>query len=311
MFRRLSTKLTIVFAGMFAAAMIAMALATFAIVTERAKTIVAGQMRASGAVFHRLWLERTENLQSDAALLAKDFGFRAALASEDAPTIASALENLLARLKLDAAILLDTDGRVTAASGAVDTAALTPAVAGLDTDATGVFFIGERPYQLGATPLLAPNLIGWIIFAKHIDDTELHHLQTLSPIRLSAAVLPDAPTRVQDPDTPPVFVENGLIVAEEALAGFGARGAATLRLSYPLSAALAPYNLLLSALGGLIFLGAVSVSGAIWFVARRVSAPISALSEAASRMRDGHEAKVAVETNDELADLGRAFNAMS
>ena len=60
---------------------------------------VEGQLQSSGAVYDRLWQQRAHELQNAAQLLARDFGFRAAVATGDHATMQSALTNAAARLQ--------------------------------------------------------------------------------------------------------------------------------------------------------------------------------------------------------------------
>ena len=53
-------------------------------------------------------------LQQGAGVLAQDYGFREAVATNDEATVRSALDNLRARQKVDGALILGVDGYVTA-----------------------------------------------------------------------------------------------------------------------------------------------------------------------------------------------------
>ena len=54
-------------------------------------------IRCSGQVYDRLWTLQAQARSDSAGVLARDFGFRAAVASADAPTIESALQSLRLR----------------------------------------------------------------------------------------------------------------------------------------------------------------------------------------------------------------------
>src|SRR5690348_17012058 len=105
-FRSLSTRLTVQFALLFAVAMLAVSAALSTFIAGAASRHVAEQLQSSGAVYDRLWQQRSRELQNAAQLLARDFGFRAAVASGDAPTMQSALENAAARLKVQSAFIV-------------------------------------------------------------------------------------------------------------------------------------------------------------------------------------------------------------
>ena len=101
MFRRLSTKLAVLYAGLFGVALLLVSLAVYAAIAGNAERMTRQDLRASGTVFDRLWAMRSQQLSDSAELLSRDFGFREAVATHDTATIQSALENLRQRLGLD------------------------------------------------------------------------------------------------------------------------------------------------------------------------------------------------------------------
>src|SRR5881392_2949795 len=113
-FRSLSARLTVQFALLFAGAMLAVSAALSTFSAGSASREVESQLQSSGAVYDRLWQQRAHELQNGAQLLARDFGFRAAVATGDEATIQSALGNAAARLKVRTAFIVAADGRVSA-----------------------------------------------------------------------------------------------------------------------------------------------------------------------------------------------------
>src|SRR5919202_3832506 len=111
-FRSLSTRLTVQFALLFAAAMLAISAALSTFIPGAASRQVESQLQSSGAVYDRLWQQRAHELQNAAQLLARDFGFRAAVATGDEATMQSALGNAAARLKVRPPFFVPADGRV-------------------------------------------------------------------------------------------------------------------------------------------------------------------------------------------------------
>src|SRR5215218_9269016 len=118
-FRSLSTRLTVQFALLFAGAMLAVSAALSTFIAGSASREVESQLQSSGAVYDRLWQQRSHELQNTAQLLARDFGFRAAVASGDQATIQSALSNAAARLRVRSAFIISADGRVSSIDPAV------------------------------------------------------------------------------------------------------------------------------------------------------------------------------------------------
>lgn len=335
-FRRISTRLTVLYAGLFGAVLLVVSLAVFLAISGAAERQVRSELAATGTVFDRVWSLRSERLQEGASLLSRDFGFRAAAATRDAPTIASALENLRRRMGVDYAFMVDADGQVIGADFvAVDRAALSKAFEAAD-DPSGVFMLGGEPHQLVSAPVLSPERIGWVVFAVRLDAKEMRALERLSAIPLDAIVLHRAADgswtnpragaeldslavrRVIDASLttnagPAILkLETGPTVAlVKRLPAIEANGGAVLLLRYPLALALAPYRPLLVIVGLMGLAGMAVVSWGSWALARGVTRPISALDEAAQRLQRGEDARVAIESGDEIGRLAESFNAMA
>src|SRR5437773_7398268 len=90
---------------MFAAAMLAVSAALYIFIAGSASREVESQLQSSGAVYDRLWQQRAHELQNAAQLLARDFGFRAAVATGDEATMQWALGNAAARLRVRTAFI--------------------------------------------------------------------------------------------------------------------------------------------------------------------------------------------------------------
>src|SRR6476646_4619895 len=162
-FRSLSARLTVQFALLFAAAMLAVSAALSTFIAGSASREVEGQLQSSGAVYDRLWQQRAHELQSAAQLLARDFGFRAAVASGDQATMQSALGNAAARLRVRSAFIVSADGKISTVDQSVAPREAAALWAPLDDGRlTGVSELAGRPRQLVAAPIMAPTLLGWV-----------------------------------------------------------------------------------------------------------------------------------------------------
>src|SRR5215213_5944183 len=118
-FRSLSARLTVQFALLFAGAMLAVSAALSTFISGAASHQVGSQLQSSGAVYDRLWQQRAHELQNAAQLLARDFGFRAAVASGDEATMQSALGNAAGRLGVRSAFIVSADAHVSSIGPAV------------------------------------------------------------------------------------------------------------------------------------------------------------------------------------------------
>jgi EAL domain-containing protein (putative c-di-GMP-specific phosphodiesterase class I)/GGDEF domain-containing protein len=333
-FRRLQTKLTVLYAGLFALALSLVAVTVYLAIAANAQQTVRKELASSGTVFDRVWALRTQRLQDGADLLSRDFGFRAAVATHDAPTVESAVTNLRRRLGLDLAFIVGVDGDVIGVDPShLDIEKLWTALDGGD-NAQGVFIVHGAPYQVISAPIMAPTLTGWIVFAAKLDNKEMIALERLSAIDLDAQVFDRrggswiTDNTGFDPRRIGAYVDQALrdkahepgllkaggqdnLVLVKPLKTLGGDGSAALVLRYPMAQAMAPYRPLFAAviIAGLI--GAVLVAAASWALSRGLARPIAALDDAARRLQRGEDVRVEVQTQDEIGRLADSFNLMA
>src|SRR5205085_1375592 len=169
-FRSLSARLTVQFALLFAAAMLVVLAALSSVISKSASREVESQLQSSGAVYDRLWQQRSRELQNAAQLLARDFGFRAAVATGDQATMQSALGNAAARLKVRSAVIVTADGHISSYGLPLVLDSRAELWQPLDAGRlTGVSVLSGRPRQLVAAPIMAPTLIGWVVFVSDLE----------------------------------------------------------------------------------------------------------------------------------------------
>jgi diguanylate cyclase (GGDEF)-like protein len=333
-FRSLSARLTVQFALLFAAAMLVVSAALSTFIAGSASREVEGQLQSSGAVYDRLWQQRAHELQNAAQLLARDFGFRAAVASGDQATMQSALGNAAMRLRVRSAFIISADGKVST----IDHSVAGPEAAAMwepldDGRLTGVSALAGRPRQLVAAPILAPTLLGWVVFAADLDTREMRGLERLSAIPLHAAVMVNENGRWIEANGSmaaldaraarlaaahvgePAAFEMSLggeksIALAKPLTTFSGHERAILLLAYPKAEAMADARKLQLALGVMTLLGLLLVAFATWKAARQITQPLARLDEAAGRLASGEHVQVGVRGTDELARLATSFNEM-
>ena len=338
MFWHLRTKLTVLYASLFAVILLLIAVAALAAVSDNARRVVRSELATSSMVFEHLWTQRTQQFENDAVLLSRDFGFRGAVATNDDPTIRSALENLKVRLGIDKAMMIAADGHIIVA-GHADAQLDRPTQAALQGEDTvaGVLTLGGEPYEAVSVPMGDGMAGGWVVFAAKLDRAQMRSLESMAAIPLTATVAcqlgsgrwgdnasPAGPAG--DPRIAP------LVAAAAKAKGApitvpSARGAAmvmvkplraivpgrpiVLLLRYPLAGAMAPFRLLL----GLLLITGVAGFGILvagtWVLARSVTRPVSQLEEAARRLQRGERVQVGVETRDEIGRLAETFNSMA
>ncbi len=334
-FRHLRTKLTVLYAGLFAAAMLCVSVVLFAIVERNATQQVQSELVASGTVFDRLWDQRTAQLGGAADLLARDFGFRAAVATGDRQTIESALVNLRQRLGVPIAFVVEENGDVVGVRDAGFRAEAAGLWQALDAgQMTGVVKLGGVARHAIAAPVLAPTLTGWVVFATNLDTREMASLQRLSAIPIEASVYqrnargawidagnlkPSEPgiarfidTATGDRHPGEVTTAEGTAIAlVKPLPGLMGSPRSVLLIRYPLDGALASYRQLQLAIALAGLLGLAVTLLATWRMARSITRPVTLLDAAAERLAAGDDASVQIEDDDELGRLGATFNRMA
>jgi signal transduction histidine kinase/AmiR/NasT family two-component response regulator len=335
-FKRLRTKLMLSYLGLFFFVLMLIVGAVYASVAHNTEGVVRDELNASAVVFDRVWELRAAQLDDSSNLLSEDFGFKAAIASKDMPTINSALANLRRRFGLDLAFLVDTDGKLLAMDGLPASGANVgrlEQIAGADGD-EGVFVLAGTPYEMVSTTVRAPAPVGRLMFAARLDHAELAKLTALSPIALRPQVLVQgadgawrgangvsqaelahatAVLKQSQGDTvqrPAAVRIGGWVEVVRPLKAIGDERTALL-LRYPIADALAMYNGLLATVLLLGVAGLVLVAAGAWALAQEVTRPIGALTAAAESLERGEAGAVAVEGDDEIASLGRTFNRMT
>ena len=334
MFNRLQTKLTVLYAGLFALALSLVAVSVYLTIAGNAQSQVRKELASTGTVFDSVWALRTQRLHDGAELLSRDFGFRAAVATQDMPTVQSAVTNLRARMGLDLAFMVGVDGVVVGTDpSTVDIEKLWSALDHED-GAQGVFVVDGAPYQLISAPVMSPTLTGWIVFGARLDDREMTALERLSAIRLEAQVFDRrgetwvTTDKTADSNAMSAFVarEMGQTIASphrlrtatgdnlvliKRLKTLDGQTPAALVLRYPMALAMAPYRPLMAAviIAGLI--SAALVVAASWALSRDIAKPLIALDDAARRLQRGEDVHVDVRSSDEIGRLSDSFNLMA
>ena len=167
------------------------------------------QLQAGERVLQSLLNQESQKLTESARLLAADYGFRSAVLSNDALTIASALENHGARIGATETALLGTDFSLMAAAGGnrLEMAALASRLAARavrDGRATEVTLVDGQPHQVVLVPIKAPLQVGWVLMGLPLNTHLADQMSSLSALHLTVLTQSDAgvPWRVAVSDTP-------------------------------------------------------------------------------------------------------------
>jgi diguanylate cyclase (GGDEF)-like protein len=319
---------------------VAAQLATVAVVQMATERSVAGQLGEDLQVGQRVWdrfyQRRGDQLLENAAVLADDFGFKAAVASGDPLTMGSALDNHSGRVGAQASLLLSPQGEWLAGLGAGSggQAAVRPLLRQAQADgfAVSVVAMDRRLYRIALVPVMAPNLIGWVGIGTDFGDEFASDFHAVTGLDASFVGPGENGLQVFASSLEPAARAGLESISAEALAAGEARrlhvgqadyfalprplemageDAVSVLLLGSVDAAMAPYRALkgrilwLSALAALLALLVAALLG------RNVSRPIEQLVAAVRRVQSGDYSKaVEVRGGDEIADLAAAFGSM-
>ncbi len=347
MFHTFQTRLVLFFGLLF----LIVGLATLLLVRNAIQNNIFDQARAqlvtTNDIFNIQVKTTAETLEDGSAVVAQDFGFRQAVATDDRPTILSALDNLAARISADRAFLVSLDNVVladtTMNADTVSTSANAFAfpdmieTADIEGSATSVAVLDEKIYQLVVVPVLAPVPIAWIVVGVEIDDAFAMSLQqastvpadvtfayenndgkwltpasTLSPeLRtILAGALVDDTRFMDEPETLPMGGSD-YVTLVEPLSQSGEGSDVDIALQYSLDVALQPYQPLFLLLLILAAAALTLTLIAAVAIANSIAKPIRQLDTAARRIQDGHyNEKITISQKDELGRLSETFNQM-
>jgi diguanylate cyclase len=345
--QRLRTRIIVFFVALLALVQ----LAAFALVnaanSHNAHQKIEEELSVGERVFQRLLVQNAQNLAEDARLLASDFAFREAAATQDGATITSALANHGARIGAGAMLFVGLDGRVIADTLAprnvprpFEYPRLLQQGSGSSATATGghvdIGFLSGKTFQLGAVPVMAPLAIGWIVVGLPVDDAFARDLRQLTSLDVS--FLQYSGTRrgwrtlatTADADSeadlarylPPTAVVTSFVSRKATLAGVdhqirvvALNSSSDLRvvavLHRSLADALSAFARLRNTLSVLAFTSlGLSILGSI-VIALNITRPLSKIAGAAARIEQGdYSHPVEVSRADEIGVLASSLNHM-
>ncbi len=187
MFKQFQTKLVLFFAALFAVVQFASYIAVQNNVRSSILDEASNQLAKAYTIFLNDVETTTYALAEGSRIVASDFGFRQAVATNDHPTIMSAIDNLSQRIKADRVILVDLNNKIIGDTGAAADAASSGNIVTMGfvndkfpfpemiTDAdendqsVKITVMDNQIYQTVVVPIRAPDLIASIVIGIEID----------------------------------------------------------------------------------------------------------------------------------------------
>ena len=302
-------------------------------IEQSARRQIAQELQVGERVWRRLLDQNAQKLAQGAALLAADFGFRAAVSSGDLDTIRSALDNHGARIGATVTALMDMQLELQAVGEGQNVAALTPVLKPMasplsrNPQGSQIALVAGVPYQFVMVPMRAPVLIGWVLMGFPIGQTLADEMRAMSDMHLAlVSRAAGEPERIVVSTLPPEALQM-LQASRGDVGELVVRGDTLVARSIKLNAAagdvstvllrsfddvVAPFRQAQVALAWITALGIVLFGVGSLFAARRVTTPLRALVSATERVGRG-EYDTPMEftrRTDEIGGLAKAFDAM-
>lgn len=302
-------------------------------IEESVETNIQRELDSSANVWARLVDQNAQRLQLGASVLAADFGFRSAIASGDAETIGSALENNGARIGATVAGFLGTDFSVKALAKTQSDAALQSSVEALaksmsrDAQQGRLTLAMGRLHQFVMVPVRAPLVVGWVVMGFPVDESLARDMLSLTSTHV-LVVQTDASGPLQSVGSslniPPGATLSGLGAASKSWDVDGQDYALRLVKQQGLSEGLQVYLLrspvrarqvfayTKSALLVIDFLGLCVFALGTMAMVRRVSKPLDLLMVDTERLGRGDYSRKIEDfgRRDEVGNLARSFDQM-
>ena len=308
-------------------------------IEQTAQGALRGDLRAGALIFQRLLQQNSQQLVDATSVLTYDQRFREAIAGRDTAQIAAALANHAERvgasgmsvIGLDGVVVGDTLVPARAGERYVDPALMQRARA--LGRASAIRVIEDRLYQVVLAPVLTPQPLAWVAMQFVIDDRAARDLRRLSSADVSFVRVGQDATRMFA-TTLPASRRDEFEAQLRRIVTDGREGISVLiggeaweALAIPVEHADLPvYTVLQRSLAdgvapflmletALLFIAAISLAvtllGAVR-IARRITEPIRDLSAAAGEIaRGNYDVRVKIENDDEIGQLGRAFDSMA
>ncbi len=305
-------------------------LAIRASIERNARQTLKGELEVAQRVWEQLLTQRAAQLQQGAAVLAADFGFRAAVTSDDRETIASALDNHGSRIGATVAALLDPGLAPRAGSQQLQGLLgerLGAVAQALSRQGSAVVVVDGRPYQFVMVPLRAPLLVGHVLMGFELDAPVIDNLYQITgqhvtmlaqaaagPARVLHSTLPGEDRPAISAGGSEALLATGAYLLRDV--PLGSRNLALLRLAGSVDKAAEPYRALQLTLAVLTLVGLVLFGIGSQWTARRITRPLHELASASNRMAGGDvdtplaPALLRHGTRDEVGVLARAFEHM-
>lgn len=330
-----AAKLLLIVIGLVVTVQLATYFAARSIIRDTEIDSARNMLTVGGDIFTELLFNRGSLLQQSTVVLANDFGFREAIASDDAATIRSALLNHTERMGADYAAVITQSGLTINING-ISASADPSFLSNNDNAPLQIRMIDGLPYELVVTQVFAPGPIGAASMGFVLNKSLADEMKQLTGLEVSfvspgnqqpsyyastldvnlAALLPQMIRQQRSsgngsPDAPHTLTLDNTELLTLSWPLNDGEEPVYVVLQRPMDQVLASYNALSTNLlwlniGGILIAVVVAV-----FLAGDVTRPIRILANAARRISGGdYSSNVLASGTDEFGELAKAFNIM-
>ena len=181
---RLRTKIFLAFSALILVLLLLTLGFVQLVVSQQAQNTLKRALLTTGQVFQGLVAERAARLLTNTTLLAGDFALKRVLATYDGPTLTSAALSYQQRIGVDLLWMTDESGVLLADSlGRQKSGRFLPAFSPVKESlesgeaAAAIAEADGALFQLVAVPVLAPDVIGFLLLGQGIDDPLAQQLE--------------------------------------------------------------------------------------------------------------------------------------
>lgn len=329
---RFRTSLLLVFVSLLGLTLAATLYSVINAIDVNARANAERELEVAERVVDTLLDDNRRQLTDRTTLLAEDFGFKQAIATNEEDTIISVLANHGDRIGADLIVLADTQGAIQISTHDL------PAIEALRTELAansspfGLLMIAEgAAYQLVMVPVRAPLLIAWVGMGFELDQALLDGFREITKADMTLLYRETASDQAQQLTTlatdwsalsrqGPLPGVQQVLEAQLVAEGWLSRVSwlldsdqqqLALMVSVSLDEALAAYQPLQTRLLviGLITLLLAALATAI--IARRITRPIAELVRAARRIgRGDYSTPLILQRKDEFGVLADTLSTM-
>jgi len=326
-------RLLLTFTGLIFLALMISSLAVFQATNVNIKKTALENLEVDRRVFERLLESEQENLTARASVLANDFGFKRAIATNEQNTIISVLENHGSRINADLLLLLSPAGDIRVSTHDIGGSQARLAERfNLSSAVFNTLVLAEnQAYQVVFVPIKAPNLIAWAGLGFVIDEQTAESFKAITKADVTLLLRDDTNQQSNLLSTLPAELIGKIPFDTEAVTAdalqhqlnqldwatteislLDNKQQLTVVMATSLQQAYLAYRPLQLTMA-LIALAALIVCVFLVIpIARRITRPVAKLTEAAQHFASGdYRQNIEVEGDKEFNELANTFNQMS